>query len=402
MVQACGTSRVNALAEYGKNDFVRLQNLIQGWRSLAASFPQTGSYADFVNHIDKSLYDNTEIEIFLRRFAKLLLAEAADSLGQGHHYTPKNGLDSLLAELRWEESDRPRLYDYVREGNCWKTICHGKDGLLCILPPDNSFLNLAMFRDEVERFHAQLETPFISGLIHVGSVLQGSIRRSGELGEFIWESEDTSSLTTDELVPLLGLFSIIKDNLFRKDAYDWPRPDGWIWPWPEDPTRTVPDRDKFCAKCKAKKQCSCFKKNVPDIPRVSVDGSRGPGVRSLGPHSAGQLLGELIGEVAPIGTFRGQWTVLLRRPDLDDAAVAEIYPKKFGNWVRNVRHNPNPSAEYKVMKLTGRWRIMLVALRNIADGEEITARFGKGYEREERYDIMEGFGRTYAHVVGLE
>jgi hypothetical protein len=51
-----------------------------------------------------------------------------------------------------------------------------------------------------------------------------------------------------------------------------------------------------------------------------------------------------------------------RRPDIADKPVAQIYPKEKGNWVRKVNHLCDPSAEFCVMKISGWWRQMLVAI----------------------------------------
>ncbi len=45
----------------------------------------------------------------------------------------------------------------------------------------------------------------------------------------------------------------------------------------------------------------------------------------------------------------GRWE--FRRPDLDDPAVAEIYPGRHGNWVRKVNHSLTPTAEFKIMRI---------------------------------------------------
>lgn len=144
----------------------------------------------------------------------------------------------------------------------------------------------------------------------------------------------------------------------------------------------------------AKSPCRCFDIYVPSIPRISDDGSKGRGIRALGSYKVGSLLGELVGQLVPLGTYRStaDWTIQFRRPDLDDHPVAEIYTRDVGNWVRKVNHcSTQPSAIFKVMKISGKWRQMLVALRDIKDGEEITAKYGRGYCKEQPYSLVEGF-----------
>jgi hypothetical protein len=118
---------------------------------------------------------------------------------------------------------------------------------------------------------------------------------------------------------------------------------------------------------------------MPDIPRVEVDGPKGLGIRSRGEHKAGELLGELLGELVAPGSRHREWTFGLRRPDMDDELVAEIYPGRRGNWARKVNHSLEPTAQFIPVKMSGRWRIVLELLRDVRDGEEITAKFGRGY-----------------------
>jgi hypothetical protein len=83
-------------------------------------------------------------------------------------------------------------------------------------------------------------------------------------------------------------------------------------------------------------------------------------------YHKGQILGELVGEFAPLDTYNNGWPMEFARPDLDDAPVGQIYPREIGNWVRKVNHSCRPSAEFRVMKISGSWRQMLVAIQDIS------------------------------------
>jgi hypothetical protein len=85
-----------------------------------------------------------------------------------------------------------------------------------------------------------------------------------------------------------------------------------------------------------------------------------------------QILGELTGEFVPLGSNYDCWSIDFLRPDLD-CAVAQLHTKRMGNWVRFVTHSSKPNAELRVMKITGLWRIMLVAVQDIYHGLKITA-----------------------------
>ncbi|KAH7628460.1 hypothetical protein B0T09DRAFT_266814 [Sordaria sp. MPI-SDFR-AT-0083] len=378
-----------------------------------------------------------ELHIFLRRFFKMKLSEGVHSTAQ------VNGLKDvsdrpvsshidwgeLSRKLNWDVAGRNQLNDYVREGKCWRTICGEYDGLLCLLPSDDRFLELSMFKEQLAHFHAQLSTNAVRRMCAMGQILEKSIWEYLELPEFAWESVDTSELSLDDISPLLSQFKLIKTNQYNRLKYKWelqPQPLGWTDPWPSDPMSVLRSDKKVCSLCNSSKRmttekssCKCLVKRLPQIPRITEDGSRGPGVRAVGSFKAGEFLGELVGELrppqrsgAPDSSNRYhsnipnghtpldnhdskrhnyEWTMEVRRPDINDQVVAEIYPQQMGNWVRKVRHDGvNPSAIYNVMKITGKWRVMLVALRDIRDGEEITAKYGRGYRKEQPYEVVEG------------
>ncbi|AEO65025.1 uncharacterized protein THITE_2111536 [Thermothielavioides terrestris NRRL 8126] len=374
----------------GKPAFERLSRLVREWRQYTKSRPIVLGGFELVKTADDTLHSHPELHTFLSRLLKM---QAAMFVGAA---TADSGDDSaevsmnrLLQLLKWAETERHRLHDYLREGRCWRTICGGYDGLLCLLPPDLDCFDLALFKDDLAAFHSELNADFVLRLCAVGSALQKSIWECLELPEFIWESTTTTWLPEDDIAPLLAPFRLLKSNFFDENSgFAWPRPPRWPWHWPVDPSVVMPG-DRPCNFC-TRKSCRCIEITVPQVPRISDDGSKGPGIRSLGTHRANEVLGELVGELVPLGARAGDWTMALRRPDLDDEAVAEIYPRRMGNWVRKVNHSANPSAAFRMMKISGRWRQMLVAIRDIGDGEEITAKYGKGFFKRQPYSVVEG------------
>ena len=422
---------------WSKAAFSRLAGLVRDWREYSRLVSIPGGGFDLFDHIDDAEQISQELHIFLRRFFKMKLSEGVHSTAQ------VNGLKDvsdrpvsshidwgeLSRKLNWDVAGRNQLNDYVREGKCWRTICGEYDGLLCLLPSDDRFLELSMFKEQLAHFHAQLSTNAVRRMCAMGQILEKSIWEYLELPEFAWESVDTSELSLDDISPLLSQFKLIKANQYNRLKYKWelqPQPLGWTDPWPSDPMSVLRSDKKVCSLCNSSKRmttekssCKCLVKRLPQIPRITEDGSRGPGVRAVGSFKAGEFLGELVGELrppqrsgAPDSSNRHhsnipnghtpldnhdskrhnyEWTMEVRRPDLNDQVVAEIYPQQMGNWVRKVRHDGvNPSAIYNVMKITGKWRVMLVALRDIRDGEEITAKYGRGYRKEQPYEVVEG------------
>jgi hypothetical protein len=374
----------------GKPAFDRLARLVQEWRRYTKSAPAVFGGFRLAKSVEETLLGYPELHIFLSRFFIMKVATCVEtSMARPGQPAPQKFMDGLLRMLGWDEAKRPKLLDSLREGKCWATICGEYDGLLCLLPLDGDCLDLALFKDEVVRLHAELDNDFVRRLCAVGAILQKSIWECLELPEFIWESMNTTWLPLERISPLLAPFRLLRSNYYdATTGFYWPRPAGWTWQWPADPSMTKPG-DKPCSLC-SRKSCRCAQRKIPQIPRIIDDGSRGLGVRSVGPHRANDILGELVGELVPLGSCAGDWTMALHRPDLDDEPVADIYPRRMGNWVRKVNHSTNPSAMFRVMKISGRWRQMLVAIRDIGDGEEITAKYGKGYMKEQPYSVVEG------------
>jgi hypothetical protein len=346
--------------------------------------------------VDESMQGYPELRVFLLRLFKLKLSECFEKAmaGAGRQLSAQGLMDGMLRMLKWDDAKRHKLHDYLREGKCWKTICDKHDGLLSLMPTENDdCLDLALFKDQLARFHKGLDTEFVRKMCAAGSTLQKSMWDYLELPEFVWESATTTYLSADQILPLLTPFRLLKSNYFDYRCYYWPKPARWHWSWPMDPTSVMPG-DQPCDLCTLKsntKTCRCIDTKVPRIPRISDDRSKGPGIRAVGSHRVNDILGELVGELVPLGAFPGDWTMDFCRPDLDDEPVAAIYPRRMGNWVRKVCHaSTNPSAVFRVMKISGRWRLMLVAARNIGDGEEITAKYGRGFSKELPYDLVEG------------
>ncbi|KAK5654457.1 hypothetical protein OQA88_7368 [Cercophora sp. LCS_1] len=367
--------------------FHRVDNLLKGWRGIQWLFPQDSSIFDLINKVDE-MPDNTAIHVFLRRFCRMKLAGLSVSVGDTEEARRRSSVENskvLLDKLGWTDQDLPKLHTLIREGKCWKTICSNKDeGILCILPLDSEFISLTLFAQDVARFADHIHNnSFIRSLAAVGNLFQKAIANMEVGPEFVWEQYDTRELAASELEPLLAPYTTLKQTHYDPQAYpDWPQPANWRrnWAWPSDPA-AVPPGEKFCQLCKRRNGCTCAAKRMADVARVSIDGPKGEGVRSQGTHNKGQLLGELMGELTPPGTY-SQFTVPLRRPDVGDSVVADIYTGRRGNWVRKVNHNVEPTAKLQVLRMQGRFRLVLVALRDIQDGEEITVFGGRGYAGE--------------------
>jgi len=405
MVQSGGVNRAETLSSgFGDNPaaskaaFYRLDQLVKEWRMMAYSIVPEGKLYEFINKVDEMAHFTTPIHIFLRRLIRMKMAGLvynSGNNGEEQRVGAAEDITSLLEKLKWPESDRGKLLHYIREGKCWKTICNNNDGMLCIMPLNTDLSDLGMFREEVNRFHDRLASNiFVAALDVVGKQLATAIWEGKELTEFVWENYNTNALDPAEILPLLQPYASIpeRNNCFSKtDFLSAPKPQHWseIFPdWPSDPS-AVRNGERYCSFCKRKQLCQCSLKRMPDVPRVEIDGTKGLGIRSRGEHKKGEILGELLGELVPVGSHPNEWTFELRRPDMQNDIVAEIYTGRRGNWARKVNHSLEPTARFKVAKMSGRWRVLLELLKSLEDGEEITAEFGRGY-RKGADTVMEG------------
>jgi hypothetical protein len=185
------------------------------------------------------------------------------------------------------------------------------------------------------------------------------------------------------LAPFMEKFDAITENVFEPKKYDWPKPAGWPWDWPKHPM-LLPSFEPQCDLCDGvEKECDCITTCLPGKkPQITNEGEKGQGVRLIGlTCTRGQILGEMVGEVVPLETHHDGWSIEFIRPDLHGEPVAQIYPREKGNWVRKVNHSCHPSAEFRVIKISGWWRQMLVALQDIPYNGEITAFCGRTFLR---------------------
>ncbi len=94
----------------------------------------------------------------------------------------------------------------------------------------------------------------------------------------------------------------------------------------------------------------------------------------------GEVIGQLTAELVPSGKF-DKCALELKRPDID-AFVCQMYYGEGGNRFRLVNHSgprSNPPAEFVVMQVSGRYRMMVREKRDVRDVEEITAFCGQDF-----------------------
>jgi hypothetical protein len=385
----------------GKQAFHQLCSLIYSWRDRSKPFFENNDgRAPAVQLVQtiSTLEKRPLLTEFLDRFAKVKLAEIIDKGKEGRTRADPEAIANLINGLGWQNSktNRTKLHHYLVEGRRWKRICNSFDGLLCLIPPnrrDGESLQISgrvcqeLSDKDIELLHSFLKSnEFVQTMCRMGKTFQASIWSNVEVPEFKWESEDPQTiarLPVEDLAAFMEEFPIIEEAEFKAGKYDWPKPDCWLWDWPQSPA-WVPPSDKLCDLCdlcEIDKKCNCIITCLPaNKPRITNEAGKGQGVRVEGmTYQKGQILEQLAGEFAPLDTYNNGWPMEFRRPDIADEPVAQIYPKEKGNWVRKVNHSCDPSAEFRVMKISGWWRQMLIAIQDIPHNSEVTAFCGRRF-----------------------
>ncbi|CAF9919677.1 hypothetical protein IMSHALPRED_004695 [Imshaugia aleurites] len=185
----------------------------------------------------------------------------------------------------------------------------------------------------------------------------------------------------------------IPNNIYRAASFTYaPRPPFWppTLPYPSDPTIVHNHCTKPCINCSSRTPCPCTFATSSSILHPLVElrsyGGRGVGVRALQPIPAGAILGEYVGEVFPAG-YDGDAVYALdfSLPGrASEEVIASISARRYGNWTRFMNHSCAAATRFKSVMLGGRYRCVVVAVREIGVFEEVTIDYGDGYWRERR------------------
>lgn len=388
-----------------KETFLRFKGLIyccrNKWKNLER-IEGTSPAAQLVHLIDVT-EETSQLSQILSRVAKVRFAEIIDSGKKNRQTAESSAITQLMEELRWESTkeNRDKVHTYLKEGRRWKKIQGALKGLLCLIPTPGQRIALnaschayyGLQETELQKLHSVLKSnQFLKALCHVGTILESSISNNDDIPEFKWERVDPDKLNRlpiPDLMPLIAKFPVITESVC--DLNEWPRPECWpiTWEWPRLPT-WIPSSELRCQLCKDNvvaentDMCNCIKTCLPTYqPRITNEPGKGQGVRAIDmAYIDGQILGELVGEIVQLDTHHDEWTMALTRDDLD-MPIAQLWTKNIGNWVRKVNHSCGPSAGFRDMRISGFWRPMLVALRDIPIGCEITAFCGTNFLRDQ-------------------
>lgn len=179
----------------------------------------------------------------------------------------------------------------------------------------------------------------------------------------------------------------INSNIYKAANFAlMPKPKHWPkhLDYPADPI-TRPQGSK-CRSCSHMEICDCDPITCPLVTRPLVELKlyevKGIGVRALQHIHKGDILAEYVGELWPTHSTRFHHDTIYSlcvQEDCGDQEHAVISARKYGNWTRYINHSCRPSTDWKYMAIGRRYRMMVVALRDIEMFEEITIHYGPDY-----------------------
>nr|MDZ8063522.1 SET domain-containing protein [Nostoc sp. EkiNYC01] len=223
---------------------------------------------------------------------------------------------------------------------------------------------------------------------------QDSLRSTTPDVDFLWEAREfpVDKLPEKVLLDNLKVVPSAPDDLYAKGNYpDWPKPQEWPseWEWrsPVDPISFLKPNGRQCDMC-VEATCHCIDLAPRAMPRIKYYGTKGRGLQAVADrpgqiaYQKGEMIGQLLGELAPLDTYDDGWALELARSDHPSRpSVCQIYCKMKGNYFRLLNHDCDSNAAFTGRVISGQFRSIVTAKREIRDGDEITVDYGREYWR---------------------
>lgn len=266
-----------------------------------------------------------------------------------------------------------------RNRNLWSL----GSGLLPYLPSDNE--GMASFRDyersskaEVDQLKAELDKiPQVKEMEQAGEAF---VDRILQRRKFVWQDIASKEL---EQLPIEALLSLVKVRRLEENEtdkswqplpeYQWQRPDAVV-------------QGAQCELCEAD-SCDCIRRCFAKAPSVVYFDGKELGLQAMAEvpgdmaYRKGTLIGEIVGRIVPPNTYNDGRAMNMVREDMDNEYVGQIWTGEEGNIFRFTNHKcANAEAEVKGKKISGAYRMVLVATQDILHGMEVCVDFGQKFD----------------------
>ncbi|KAK5290563.1 hypothetical protein LTR99_011084 [Exophiala xenobiotica] len=362
--------------------------------------------------IIQMLSRKTAFHNFLTRLFQVHLADHIDEINQGRLRSDPAVITNILKRTGM---NRRQCQRHRTQGAKWRAYCKAFPGILCFIPFETQRFGfsptswLDLDEGDFASLLSHLKTEYMSSLCVAGRAFEHSLDPAADDVDFIWENLSISldKISDKELVSILEVFPAKDENIYNPDAYpDWPRPEEWPndSPWPVDPTSLPASGGRQCKLCHQsncpcylchKRNCHCAAIRHDTQPRIRnyEDKYKGKsrGLQAVAKeagqiaYSKGTNIAFLTGVLTPPHTYDNGQCIQVDRSDiLGEPTVAQINCTESGNISRLFNHSCDPLARFKGMRVSGKFRIAIVAEENIYDGEEITVHYGQQYWRRQK------------------
>ncbi|KAH8678529.1 hypothetical protein BX600DRAFT_452159 [Xylariales sp. PMI_506] len=416
-----------ALAARSSTALKSLFELVSSWRHqgrmeldltvLSASSANTKTLVGLITSLDsqRTLYSLLSIIAkiqFAHRVDEMFIGMQRLDTGSWERFREHTNIANTTCPPKGSPTRNRRFSEWRELG---RKMQRYPVGLLCLIPAVKSppcyvsYRNLEELKDDEAVSLCELlgTTELDKLLLDLGGSIISSIESGSDIIEHIWETSitDPFKVSETEVLEVLAPFpqaSICSLNI--EDFTSTPKPDLWPIEWPTDPAigDGFPNQCDFCDRsaCECSRlltfneisecprcasQCNCERQRLKGrmvsalfLRRDNVNRSyilvKGPPSQVI--YEKDDVLGELIGQISPPNTYSSQNPFVhdVRRSDLlNSPVIYQICWENVGNWTRNISHQcSSPTVFLRSNMVSGKHRVLLVASRNIVEGDEIT------------------------------
>ncbi|ETN44767.1 uncharacterized protein HMPREF1541_10437 [Cyphellophora europaea CBS 101466] len=334
----------------------------------------------------------SHLDKFIVRIHEFELARHMEHKRKGRIRNDPQDIKNIVKRSGW---DYQKFRRHESRGRKWLELFKTHPGLLCFLLVDDHLPfevsctdYIDMSATDISTFRALLACEYANRLNAIGAKFIESLSPLAEDVEFRWEAEKVcwQKLSPLEALECLSPITWEVDNIYSPEKYPgWERPPDWptYKEWPTNPMVIL--NHPQCELC-PQTQCSCYTTKFARAesvqPRIKNYADKGRGIRAVAgvpgqvAYVEGEYIGVLSGEIVPTGTHHGTMIMDFNHPDiLCEPVVCQIDFAKRGPCLRLSNHSCRPSARVKAMKVSGQYRLIMTAARDIYDAEEITVDF---------------------------
>lgn len=159
----------------------------------------------------------TTFGAFLTCLVQYHIAEAVDDTKSGRLRADGAEIKKAMNKFGWKEAERPRFFQYLRQGRSWRSICQEHVGLPSLIPPKaeaaygvSASDYLSMKGGELDTFAQMIDDPFVAGLAAAAAAFQYMALGSRHDAVFVWEESQPQLHAWDSYMTEATLLDMIR------------------------------------------------------------------------------------------------------------------------------------------------------------------------------------------------